>query len=288
MNSEFEFVSHYADEADLRNSLNELTQTEWGISVLNQGDVDYVPFSMVKDGKVVANICVGTFDLVIDGSLRKANLIQTVLTHPDFRRKGLIRDLFRHVKPYIESCSGLTFFPAARDKKGFYRQFGYIPNEFSEFFLVDKPNGLTPNSGLEKIDYHNPEQRSELEKAVELRDSVSDVLGYRNTNWLFYWYCSNFHHNHIYYIEALQAYVLYRIEDRVLVLLDIVAREIPSFDTLVSYLPLEKFNRVKIMFCPDKLNVDCEAVLNEVDYFYTCNDFPLPSVDFCMPETLRG
>ena len=109
-------VSHFQDTPDLAAQLNHLTQSIWGITVLDGFASDYVPFSMQTEDEIVANICVGQFDVVVNGEAHPASMIQTVLTHELHRRQGLIRALFVPVQAHIANTTGRTFFIADRDK----------------------------------------------------------------------------------------------------------------------------------------------------------------------------
>ena len=103
------FVTAYANDKSLRDSLNKLSNEIFGITVLKEDSVYYMPFSFVEDGKTVANVSVGTFHQYINGKKQVAYMIQTVCTLPDYRRKGLIKRLFQHVDEYIHARNGIAF-----------------------------------------------------------------------------------------------------------------------------------------------------------------------------------
>jgi GNAT superfamily N-acetyltransferase len=287
----YQFFCHYAEDTQLRESLNSLTGSQWGIRVLNQGDVDYHPFSILYENEVVANISVGRFDLVVNGKRQDANMIQTVLTHPDHRNKGLIRTLFHPVQEFIKNDTNVTYFPANKDKQAFYAKFGYQAVPFAECFTAQAEDTTDALAGMFNVDYDNKEAKAALESALSARKSVSNVLGYENRNGLFYWYCDNFHGEKIYYIPALNCYLLCEWEGDQLTLFDIVSSDIPTLKQLLPYLfnySELRIKTIRFMFCPDKLLDNYYTIENTEDHFYSCDNFKLPKQSFCIPETLRG
>jgi hypothetical protein len=134
-------------------------------------------------------------------------------------------------------------------------------------------------------------ERDELELAAANLTSVSNVFGYEHRNWLFFWYCDNFHNEKIYKIDDLGCYILFEVKDDELIVLDIVAEKIPKLAAVLPFLlntSEQAVRKVRFMFCPDKLTDQYYAIDNTEDLFYSCDQFRLPDRVFCIPETLRG
>jgi GNAT superfamily N-acetyltransferase len=58
---------------------------------------DFIPYSVVKDGEVVANVAFNRMRLLIGGRPQSAFQLSTVMTRPDFRGQGLSALLIRHI-----------------------------------------------------------------------------------------------------------------------------------------------------------------------------------------------
>lgn len=283
----YSFVSHYQERPDLAAKLNQLTESIWGITVLDGHPSDYVPFSMQYADAIVANVCVGQFDVVIHGTSQPASMIQTVLTHEDHRRRGLIRQLFKPVQQHIAETTGRTFFTANQDKAEFYAQFGYQNGPLIDFFRwMAEPTEASARA-LQKVDFSDARQRQAFEQATQLRVPVSDVFGFENKPWLLFWFCRHFLSQNLYYCTDLKVYLLLRIEQDRIDMLDIIGADIPTWAQLKNVLPIATATELRCYFVPDKLQVEAESVLSEEDRFFFDAAFPVPE-RVCIPETQRG
>lgn len=283
----YQRIRDYQDDPELAGQLNQLTETIWGITVLDGHPSDYVPFSMQTLDGIVANVCVGCFDVVVNGTEFPANMIQTVLTQENHRRKGLIRQLFTPVQQYIAETTGRTFFTANKDKEQFYAQFGYQCTSLTDYFHWSPKVTGASESRLQKVDYRDSEQRANFEKAVAQRTAVSNVFGFVHKPWLLLWFCRHFLADNIYYSPELKLYLILRFEAGRIDLLDIIGSSIPAWEQLATVLPVSGVSEVRSYFVPDKLDVEAEPVLAEEDLFFFDAAFPVPA-QICLPETQRG
>lgn len=288
MNERYRYVSHYAEDPQLRESLNRFSRDMWGITVLRGGEQDYVPFSMLYDSEIVANVSVGRFDLVVGGQPVSASMIQTVMTREEHRHRGLIRELFAHVQQHVGETTGRTFLTASKSKERFYGQFGYRAHALTDHCLLP----VQPSSGggrsLRKIDYEAPAERGRLDDTLARRVPVSNQLGFVNRSWLFHWFCRYFYNDAIYFAAELDAYFLLAREHGSLVILDIVSERIPSLEEITTYLPLDGIRTIKTHFCADRLAGNYERIIDSEDFFFTDAAFPTPAGCVCLPETQRG
>ena len=94
---------NYRDNEFLRNSFNELAGKVFG--GLNFEDWyrngfwkdNYIPYSVVVDGKVVANVSVNACDMNYAGRIVKLIQLGTVMTDPDYRGRGYARLLMERL-----------------------------------------------------------------------------------------------------------------------------------------------------------------------------------------------
>ncbi|MDX1475688.1 MAG: GNAT family N-acetyltransferase, partial [Reinekea sp.] len=283
----YSFVSHYADNAQLRDSLNRLSNSLWGITVLHGGEADYVPFSQTLNGDVVANVCVGRFCLVADNKTFDASMIQTVMTAEPHRNQGLIRALFQPVQEHIAQTTGRTFFSAHKHMADFYGKFGYRAFPLTDYFAF-APNVNAPASKkMQPIDLNDPAQRQQFERVAELRQAVSQKMGFVQRNWLLHWFCQYFHQRNLYWLPELEAYVIAVFHGEDIEVKDIIALRIPSWAELQPYFSLSEQTVVKFFFSPDQLQCEAQPVMSDEDWFFADEAFPALDI-YCLPDTQRG
>ena len=93
---------NYRDNDALRASFNELAGKVFGLSFENwyQNGFwkdNYIPYSVVIDGKVVANVSVNRCDVSYNGETKSLIQLGTVMTDPDHRGKGYARELMEKI-----------------------------------------------------------------------------------------------------------------------------------------------------------------------------------------------
>ena len=112
-----EIVCNYRDDDKLRASFNELAGKVFGgLNFENwyQNGFwkdNYIPYSVVTDGKVVSNISVNACDMNYDGSTVHLIQLGTVMTDPDHRGKGYSRALMERIlSDYEDKVDGIYLF----------------------------------------------------------------------------------------------------------------------------------------------------------------------------------
>ena len=139
-----ELVSDYMREDTMRHALNELTRKtfffdfeDWVTGGYCEGD--YIPYSFIEDGKIIANVSANRMTFLQNGVERNYIQIGTVMTDEAYRRQGLARKLIEHVvKQYKDSCDGFYLFANLYavdfyDKCGFSRETEYQYKVKEEF-----------------------------------------------------------------------------------------------------------------------------------------------------------
>jgi GNAT superfamily N-acetyltransferase len=125
-------VTDYKENDELRKSFNVLTQKtykfdfEFWYHYGYWGD-KYIPYSLLKDNKVVANAFVNIIDFTILGEDKRYIQIGTVMTGQEYRGKGLSRFLMERILKDWESRCDLIYLFANESVLDFYPKFGFIP-----------------------------------------------------------------------------------------------------------------------------------------------------------------
>ena len=125
-----ELVSNYMRDDTLRHALNDLTKKTFGFDF--EGWVtggyfegDYIPYSLIEDGKIISNVSANRMTFLQNGVERNYIQIGTVMTDENYRRQGLAKKLIDHViKQYKDNCDGFYLF-ANLEALEFYDQCGF-------------------------------------------------------------------------------------------------------------------------------------------------------------------
>lgn len=239
---EFTFVKDYKNNAALRKSFFELAKSTFDISFegwYEQGfwGEGYIPFSFVEGEKVIANASVNVLELVINGAKKKAIQIGTVMTHPDYQKRGLSANLMNKVIEEFEDKVDLMYLFANETVLEFYPKFGFKPVEehiFSIDFPLDFPTdssmnltNFTPSpfeqTHIRKLDVSQPEDLRLITKFASERLPVSQRFGTNNTKGIVMYYCLNVFHDHIYYLENEDVIAIFSKENNHMDIFDIIS-----------------------------------------------------------------
>lgn len=87
----------------------------------------YLPYALSEQGRVVANVSVNVIDLRWQGAARRYIQLGTVMTDPEYRGRGLSRQLIQAVlTDWQDRCDALYLF-ANDSVLNFYPKFGFVP-----------------------------------------------------------------------------------------------------------------------------------------------------------------
>ena len=121
---------NYRDNEALRESFNQLAGRVFHLSFENwyQNGFwkdNYIPYSVVIDGEVVANVSVNHCDMNYKGNVVKLIQLGTVMTDPAFRGRGYSKALMEEImKDYDGKVDGIYLF-ANDSVLDFYPKFGF-------------------------------------------------------------------------------------------------------------------------------------------------------------------
>ena len=279
-------ISDYKNIEKYRASFNNLAGEVFGIDFepwykAGFWNERYVCYSYAAGDTVVSNVSINKMDLVICGEAKKAIQIGTVMTHAAYRKKGLSKELMNIVVGEYASKCDLIYLFANESAYGFYPGFGF--DEFSETsFSVSGPDFYTPGSSgggspadkngpaLRKLDIDNEKDLETLKRLAFKRVPVSNKLGVMNDSHLIMFYCIKYYKDSIYYIDSLDAVVIYKIEEGSLYLYDILTESgagineiMPAIMDAANKTAAEK---IVFMFTPDRSGIEISGHKEEKDY----------------------
>lgn len=250
----------YKFRDEYRASFNELAKLVFGIEFeawYQKGAWDdrYICHSIARDNRIVANVSVSKMAIVINGESKRALQIGTVMTHPDYRGKGLSKRLMAYVlETYEEECD-LFFLFANGSVLDFYPKFGFAALPEHRFTLSLPESGLpiddTPK--LEKLEVSKQEHWDFIQRKLRSSTPVSNRFGIENNAGIFLFYALNVYRDCLYYSRPDEAVIVFEHEGDVLHLYDVVSDEQADLEGLVSRLATKRTREVRFHFTPDRL-----------------------------------
>lgn len=300
---EFTFVKNYKNNEALRKSFFELAKRTFDISFedwYEQGfwGEGYIPFSFVEGEKVIANASVNVLELVINGEKKKAIQIGTVMTHPDYQKKGLSANLMNKVIEEFENKVDFMYLFANETVLEFYPKFGFKAVEehiFSIDFPFDFPtdssmsltNVTTPTpspiaqGSIRKLDVNKPEDFRLITKFASERLPVSQRFGTNNTKGIVMYYCLNVFNDHIYYLENEDVIAIYQQENNQMDVFDIISinemNDIKIHNILTTIADKDT-GKITFHFTPDYKGIELKSeIINDGLFVRTTGDNVYPA-----------
>lgn len=286
-----ELVWNYKENVNLRESFNQLAIDTFGIDFrgwYNRGywDDKYIPYSFIKNGKVISNVSVNKMDIIIEGKNYKAIQIGTVMTEEQYENLGLARKLMEYVMDEYKDSVDFIYLFANDTVLNFYPKFEFKRLDESEFVMeVDHSIDVKQKHNLTKLDLTNLDI---LEKFAKGRKPISKILGVEDNNLMMFYFTIVFNDN-IYYIDDLDTIIVMQIEEDELHLYDILILEDNNVDMeeVLSYLVGKDIDRVVFHFIPDDSleKISANIVSNDDDALFIYGNDNLLNKNFVFPIT---
>lgn len=209
-----QLVKNYRENKELRDSFNKLAEATFGLNFENWYQngywrENYIPYSIVEDGKVVSNVSVNHTKMMIDGNVKFFIQLGTVMTYEEYRNRGYVRKLMEEVmNDYKDIVDGIYLF--ANDTVcEFYPKFGFeIGKEYqySKELYNDKANQFVKHIMKGKEDWNALERVMNANICHGKMDMIEN-------NDLIMFYATQFMAEDVYYHEETDTYIIAEIEE---------------------------------------------------------------------------
>lgn len=287
-----EFRAHFFDDARARASFEVCARKVFGLDFTRwkeKGlwDPQYTPFAAFVDGECVASLCVYPSPMRIDGRDRRGAQLLTVGTLPEFRRRGLQRELWARASDWIRRTCDFAFLFTDHSTAGFYTRLGLKRQR--EFAGVVRLSLAQPGpaGALRRLDLDEPRDYELVEALAVEREMVSERLGWNNPNLLLFRFLYAYRHCS-YYAPGLDAVIVAETAGSRVRLHDVVARRMPSWADLEPVSGVLGRDEMEVLFCPDRLRPTVSTSLEVVDSLLFVDDrFDLKG-PFVFPYSIRA
>ena len=158
----------YRNNDRLRASFNELAKKTFALDFEDwyqngYWTHKYNPYSMVEDGKVVANVSVNLTDYIWKGKRFHFIQLGTVMTDENYRNRGLIRQIMDEIdKEYTGKVDGMFLF-ANDSVVDFYPKFGFHK---AEEYRYEKDVANTQECSVERVPMEDKKDWDKLEERI--------------------------------------------------------------------------------------------------------------------------
>lgn len=261
--NELIFMKDYKHNENLRKSFNELATMIFGIHFedwYEQGfwSQRYIPFSYIDKGRVVANVSVNVLDFVMDGEKKSAIQLGTVMTHPDYRNKGLSARLMNKVLEEYEGKYDYMYLFANQTVLDFYPRFGFTPINETQYSMKLSLN-QTDNTGVRRLNGNNFGDLQFIFDFATDRVPVSKRFGTDNSQGILMFHCMYVLHQDIYYVEHEDAIVIFKKADEQIDIFDVISKKEISIHAILSKVADQATKKVVFHFTPDYPGICTEA-----------------------------
>lgn len=254
---------NYRENEDLRRSFNELAEKVFGLNFENWykngfWKDNYIPYSVIEDGKVVSNVSVNACNMNYSGRVVKLIQLGTIMTDPDYRGKGYSRILMeRVISDYKDKVDGIYLF-ANDSVLDFYPRFGF---KTGKEYQYSKDVNNTGEDRTALVPMADKEAWDKMVSLIAEKEQNSKFYMVENTG-LYMFYLSQFMQENTFYIENCDSYAVAEVEDDTLILHTIIGKG--DVDKVISAFG-SKIKKVVLNFTPNVTYGFEENELHEED-----------------------
>lgn len=254
MHANLRFRFDYAHSLEGLSELAKLIDDVFGVDITSLNrlghDPSVIAYGWWNDGELVANVSLYERTLWLVGEQTKAFGVQSVAVRPDWRGKGLFRDLLTRALDYADAHVGLVIL--ATGTPDLYRRFGFRQVQETCFKGVVQARPGLPNFRQLKLDENS--DLALLRNLFARRVPTSSIAAACDHPALFMLKAVETPAIKLMHLPDFDAVIAVQdIDDTSMTLLDIVAPSIPSLEEIASALGY-KGRQVRVLLTPDELS----------------------------------
>ncbi len=282
---------NYRDDKSLRNKFYEFVQRiypgadfkrwhEWGY-----WRDEYVPFSIVMDDQIVANVSASRMKLFIDGQAANGIQIGTVGTLPEYRKQGLSRILMEYVLEKYKDFADIFFLFANDRVLKFYTRFGFKMYRQTIF----KSETDIPKAGYStrKLDIGLESDLAIIKNLLGNRQVISKYFGAADYDFVTAWHILNVYPNNLHYLDDEDIIMIISEDKGKIHIWDIIYTKPFDIDSAISkVIKKDEIKAIYYYFSPDQIDFKYDSVETDDDSpLFVRGLFPIANKAFKFPIT---
>ncbi len=248
---------------------------------------EYVPISVVDEGKIVSNVSMTGMKIWLDGQLVPGIQIGTVGTVPDYRGRGLARLLMDHVLGKCDDSARLLFLFANDSVLDFYPRFGF--HRFTESVFEARPAFPRAQRTARRLDISVEADIAIVKDLLGSRFTLTRLFGAAEYEFITWWHILNGFDKNLFYSEDDDVILVMTETDQCLHVWDVVGRQ--PFDLTAAIRKVALCDGVKAVhyhFPPDQLPFEYDRVTAYDDsMLFVRGDFGMAGKRFRFPTTAQ-
>lgn len=259
------FTNSMKEDNALRRSYNRLAEKTFGLSFeefyQNGYWTDkYIPYSLIDDGKVIANASVNILKSLYNGQEKRCIQIGTVMTDSDYRNQGLSRYLIERIlSEWKETCDTMYLF-ANDSVLDFYPKFGFVK---AVEYQCSSP--ITPTKAcVRKLDMSHASDREFLKRYYSKSNPYS-ALAIKDNYELLMFYCTSLMKDCVYFLEDFDSVIIASNKNEILTCYDIFSDGNHAMIEMVSRVAESQIRTVVFGFTPAEHAAFHSRILEEED-----------------------
>jgi GNAT superfamily N-acetyltransferase len=209
----------------------------------------YRAFSIFEGDRIVANASLQQMSLLVRGQRVTGWQFGAVGVLPDWRGRGLQRQIMSHVLATIDTRDFVFLF-ANDDVLDFYPQFGFR-RVMEWLFGVETQVEPAPSS-LRRLSSRSAEDRALVARIAASAQPVTERFGATDYGGVVLWYWTNFHEHNLYYHAGDDAVVIAEEDAEVLRILDVLASRPIDLAAYLPQLATVPTQHVEFGFTPER------------------------------------
>lgn len=231
----YKIVKDYRNDKTFRDSFNHLAQKTFGLDFEDWYQngfwrEHYIPYSIVKDQEVVANVSVNITKMRWNGGEKFFLQLGTVMTEETYRNQGLIRKLMEEIEAdYANKAEGIYLF-ANDGVLDVYPKFGY---KKAEEYQYSKQVSIETAATMLQVPMENKQQWNQLEEAIHSNQCFNGFDIVENSG-LYMFYVSKFMQENVYYDKTLDTYVIAEVEGEELLIHGFFSKNQVSLEDVIQ------------------------------------------------------
>lgn len=256
MSEALELRSGYFSDRPSFFALRDLLEDTFGIDIglldrLHGPNPEAMPFGYFDaGGRCVANFTAFAMPMMVDGEVRHAVGYQSGAVRPEFRGRGLYRELLRRAFAWSEAQQ-FDFGMLLTDKAGLYEPYGFAVRP-QHAFDGPAPATLASDDGARRLSLDSPADVLLLTELLARREPVSRIFGFFDQSREFVLNASFDAEVRLSYLPGCESIIAWRNDEDRFELLDVVAPRIPALAEITSALGVVATD-IRVCFPTDRL-----------------------------------
>lgn len=231
----YKIIKGYQKDDRLRNSFNTLALEMFHLNFEDWYQngfwrENYIPYSIVIDEKVVANVSVNITNMMYEGEEKQFIQLGTVMTAKEYRKKGLIRQIMKEIEEdFKDKVDGMYLF-ANDSVLDFYPKFGF--RKSAEYQYEIRVENST-ECQLKKIVMDNEDAWKILMDVMgrNVFQGKFDMVGNHD---LIMFYVTKFMQKDVWYHEESDTFIIAEVEEEQVVIHNIFSATLENLDAILS------------------------------------------------------